>query len=959
MSKVERYLPDNIYKGLSSASNPSATNPFLTEEMVGEAWDISRQSEETADIHTYGLLYNPFAAYSVHNIAPIDFQLPTRAQIETLLAHLGGYSVAGGKLKSTDSTYWDAPNTGALDSVGFNARGAGRIFNKLFYSRKRTSNFWFAEDDIFGSLVLQYNVNEIGFGNWSTSARGMGLSVRCVRVASEIELTYSDGTPCENAVDYEGNVYKTVKIGTQVWMAENLYSTKYQDGTDIPHVTDLDIWNTLGTDAFITYNNISLDNLTLIKPAKNGFIDPEYIYQDVDVIADDKFSSTNLNDYTKSGNYALDGVYTNAPFNSPNLSGILKISLRKVNGSTQIVQSYIHTNITDNNEVGKIWTRVRGTTWTSWKMQLTEDELSTGINLGRTYFISDTEDSDTWKAGKINFKTIGGFLAVFDANDEILHTHFFEGNITNNSDTITNIADTSLFNIGDLVYHTNIQYNSRVVAKSANTLQLSRTATGSTTGATIELKNIINVLVSGSQTTTLHINRVNLSYHGDAFITHNSNTEYLIEHTKEDLKQPICYFDSNFVITSIGTKGLMLSTVASGDQRSGLTGYLDYKFKFKRYIGKQDAIHFALANTTPNGYWYYNNILVEYEDIDVVGHWFYGYYGTESKHKYIGNRVKATKHVIYDQYYGGDYDIKSGLETNDPSTYYAFLVQTYQGTGHCNLNIRTKGKLAYMGGGVINIRAESADTPSASFSTNANYYKELIINGTLESPSLIIAGQVQLNANFSYVYCRNGYGTTKIKGTHDGVFVDSACLYPLILDIGTNYVNSYVSVTANREVITRGHLLNTGYNTVLTITAGTVRNQGLIVDGYYGIQVSGTGKFINESCGKIIYGVKGINQTGGSVVQNGKMERRSYGYAERCAIEKSGGDLTIGQTSTMVVSNGLNPILCVNNDSASKDVKFKIGCSSNADMAIAHPLGYAPNPVLTGYSMQIDTNITD
>ncbi len=62
----------------------------------------------------------------------------------------------------------------------------------------------------------------------------------------------------EEVTDIDNNVYKTVTIGTQTWMAENLQVTRYNDGTPISLVTIGTFWQdaaNAGTPAYTTYEN--------------------------------------------------------------------------------------------------------------------------------------------------------------------------------------------------------------------------------------------------------------------------------------------------------------------------------------------------------------------------------------------------------------------------------------------------------------------------------------------------------------------------------------------------------------------------------------------------------------------------------------------------------------------------------------------------------------------------------
>ena len=124
----------------------------------GQTWSRTTTGARTVYRHdignlaTYGYLYNWHAAMgntgggaAPKKICPTGWHVPTDAEWLTLINFLGGESAAGGKMKSTGTTYWRAPNRGATNESGFTALPGGvREQNEGFRQIGVNTVFWSA-----------------------------------------------------------------------------------------------------------------------------------------------------------------------------------------------------------------------------------------------------------------------------------------------------------------------------------------------------------------------------------------------------------------------------------------------------------------------------------------------------------------------------------------------------------------------------------------------------------------------------------------------------------------------------------------------------------------------------------------------------------------------------------------------------------------------------------------------
>ena len=230
------------------AENLRYADSSATPNLKGNMWCLKNSKDSCSK---YGPLYSWTAALDIdtkyvsetvpqmnfsiqQGICPIGWRIPTSSEWLELRNAFAAYSPivdVGAGMKSVKGWVKDSLSSVAANRFGFNGMPAGRrnSENGEFMSSGKYAFFWASNEKDLGTSdgwTLRYDNDRLDQGFFY---KDHGMSIRCVRDAYEVQVegsldsSYMDEIPFDyKKVEYEGKSYKTIRIGSQNWMAENM-----------------------------------------------------------------------------------------------------------------------------------------------------------------------------------------------------------------------------------------------------------------------------------------------------------------------------------------------------------------------------------------------------------------------------------------------------------------------------------------------------------------------------------------------------------------------------------------------------------------------------------------------------------------------------------------------------------------------------------------------------------------
>jgi uncharacterized protein (TIGR02145 family) len=217
---------------------------YRTVKIAGQVWMAENLNYEVENSSCFKNSADSCAKYGrlytlpIQGVCPSGWHLPSGVELNALVTEAGGPIVAGLHLKSRTDWYRTVRGT---DALGFAALPAGRWsedngfvggITAFWSSSERDSIHVYAmhlsdyraditfsdKDNVAYSVRCLKNNDSV-----ESSSSGSEASSSSVKIALACKMKNTDYCKYETLIDErDGQIYKTIKIGTQTWMAENL-----------------------------------------------------------------------------------------------------------------------------------------------------------------------------------------------------------------------------------------------------------------------------------------------------------------------------------------------------------------------------------------------------------------------------------------------------------------------------------------------------------------------------------------------------------------------------------------------------------------------------------------------------------------------------------------------------------------------------------------------------------------
>jgi uncharacterized protein (TIGR02145 family) len=273
--KKDKIFPPNLTittNIVSDITNTSAVSGgvITTHDSIqiisrGVCWSINKpvKGEQTDTSSSITLISNDVGLFSIPItglnqgtlyyisafVTYIDYTTPT----DTIVIAYAKYQ----SFKTTEEEVRTTPIT----SRSINSATCGGKVTSKFSSSIIARGICWSRDSIH-ILNESKTIDGTGLGTFTSEMKGLGPNT--TYYASAYALSASD-TSFGNIIivktygntieDVEGNIYNTISIGSQIWMAENLRTTKLNDGTLLTLAEKNPTWNSLNIPGYCWYNN--------------------------------------------------------------------------------------------------------------------------------------------------------------------------------------------------------------------------------------------------------------------------------------------------------------------------------------------------------------------------------------------------------------------------------------------------------------------------------------------------------------------------------------------------------------------------------------------------------------------------------------------------------------------------------------------------------------------------------